>query len=223
MESSPLHIGIIMDGNRRWAKAHGVSAMEGHREGLSATKKIIKAAADLKTVASISLYTFSMDNSARPSLEVTGLYALLIWHLKREMSFYRENQIRVVWSGARTGIPAKVLRALDETAQMTEQFKGMVVNLLFNYSGRNEMERAAHKWAQAGEKGSLSDFLDQPECSKLDLVIRTSGEMRVSDFALWQLAYSELFFTKTLWPDYNREEFYVMLEQYEGRDRRQGR
>jgi undecaprenyl diphosphate synthase len=225
----PTHVAVIMDGNGRWATKRGLPRTEGHRQGLTAAKRTVAAAARLG-VKYFSLYTFSTENWKRASEEVGFLMGLIKSHLAAELDFYRQNRIRVVHSGRREGLSADILEELDSVARDTADFTGMVVNLAINYGGRDEILRAASKLAETGRSGRGSDIreadlrmgLDHPEIPDPDLIIRTGGELRLSNFLLWQSAYSELYFSDCLWPDFGEAELAAALEEYARRDRRFG-
>ncbi|MCE5255661.1 MAG: di-trans,poly-cis-decaprenylcistransferase [Spirochaetaceae bacterium] len=225
----PTHVAIIMDGNGRWASRSGLPRTEGHREGLSTAKKIVKLASSMG-ISYLSLYTFSTENWKRAQEEVGFLMALIKNHLSAEFDFYRQNRIKVVHSGQREGLPVDILEEIDEIVRSTSTFPGMVVNLAINYGGRNELARAMQKAARAGEsfddpeksEKKISAYLDHPEIPDPDLVIRTAGEYRISNFLLWESAYSELYFSGRLWPDFSADDFKAAIEDYAGRERRFG-
>jgi undecaprenyl diphosphate synthase len=220
----PVHIGIFMDGNGRWAKARGLARTEGHREGLKTAKKIVKAAENLG-IKYLTLYTFSTENWKRAEEEVSFLMGLIKSHLSAEFDFYRENGIRVVHSGDIDGLPDDVADEIRKVVADTAHYSSMVVNLAINYGGRDEIVRAARRLSSRGleiTEKSLSSCLDQPEIPDPDLLIRTSGEMRLSNFLLWESAYSELYFTPRLWPDFDASDLEKAITEYRGRDRRFG-
>ncbi len=224
----PLHIGIIMDGNGRWATKRGLPRTEGHRQGLEAAKRIVAACSD-RSVSYLSLYTFSTENWKRTTEEVGFLMGLIKTHLAAELDFYRRNRIKLIHSGNRSGLPADILREIDKTVSDTSAFPGMVVNLAINYGGRDELLRAIGRLGSAKEaaRGSLTEkdiasVLDHPEMPDPDLIIRTGGETRLSNFLLWQSAYSELYFTDRLWPDFDEEALDKALADFRSRDRRFG-
>ncbi|NLX45451.1 MAG: di-trans,poly-cis-decaprenylcistransferase [Treponema sp.] len=224
----PLHIGIIMDGNGRWATKRGLPRTEGHRQGLEAAKRIVAACSD-RSVSYLSLYTFSTENWKRTTEEVGFLMGLIKTHLAAELDFYRRNRIKLIHSGNRSGLPADILREIDKTVSDTSAFPGMVVNLAINYGGRDELLRAIGRLGSAKEaaRGSLTEkdiasVLDHPEMPDPDLIIRTGGERRLSNFLLWQSAYSELYFTDRLWPDFDEEALDKALADFRSRDRRFG-
>lgn len=224
----PLHIGIIMDGNGRWATKRGLPRTEGHRQGLEAAKRIVAACSD-RSVSYLSLYTFSTENWKRTTEEVGFLMGLIKTHLAAELDFYRRNRIKLIHSGNRSGLPADILREIDKTVSDTSAFPGMVVNLAINYGGRDELLRAIGRLGSPKEaaRGSLTEkdiasVLDHPEMPDPDLIIRTGGETRLSNFLLWQSAYSELYFTDRLWPDFDEEALDKALADFRSRDRRFG-
>jgi len=220
----PVHVGIFMDGNGRWAQQRGLPRTEGHREGLKVAKRIVKAADDMG-IRVLTLYTFSTENWKRTADEVGFLMSLIKNHLSAEFDFYRENRIRVVHSGDAAGLPADVRAEIERVQSETADFERMTVNLAINYGGRDEIARAAAKLQAGGERiteASIATALDRPELPDADLIIRPGGEMRLSNFLMWQSAYSELIFTPTLWPDYTEADFAHDIAEYERRDRRFG-
>jgi undecaprenyl diphosphate synthase len=230
--SLPVHVGIIMDGNGRWAASRGTPRTYGHREGLNAAKRVVKAASDLG-LKYLSLYTFSTENWTRAREEVDFLMFLLRTHLRRELAFYRKNQVRVVHSGDCTGLPHEVLREVERVAEATAAHRGTTVNLAINYGGRDEIVRAVNRWLAAAHdhgrvngKGpaalsftDLERHLDQPDLPPLDLVIRTGGEQRLSNFLLWESAYAELFFSPLRWPDWDGDQLEAAVCDYQQRRR----
>jgi undecaprenyl diphosphate synthase len=217
-----------MDGNGRWATKRGLPRTEGHRQGLEAAKRIVAACSD-RGVSYLSLYTFSTENWKRTTEEVGFLMGLIKTHLAAELDFYRRNRIKLIHSGNRSGLPADILREIDKTVSDTSAFPGMVVNLAINYGGRDELLRAIGRLGSAKEaaRGSLTEkdiasVLDHPEMPDPDLIIRTGGETRLSNFLLWQSAYSELYFTDRLWPDFDEEALDKALADFRSRDRRFG-
>jgi undecaprenyl diphosphate synthase len=220
----PVHVGIIMDGNGRWAKARGLPRTEGHREGLKVAKAMVKAAEDLG-IRYLSLYVFSTENWKRTTEEVGFLMGLIKQHLSAELDFYRANGVRVLHSGDPAALPADVLREIREVEADTVSFDRMTVNLAINYGGRDEIVRAARRMADKGVVPSAEAFrdaMDHPELPDPDLIIRTSDEMRFSNFLLWEAAYAELWFSPKLWPDFRPEDLAAAVASYAGRDRRYG-
>jgi len=219
-----LHVGVIMDGNGRWAKARGLPRTEGHREGLKAAKRVVAAAEDLG-VKWLSLYTFSTENWKRAAEEVSFLMALIRGHLRAEFDFYRERELRVVHSGDASGLPDEVRDEIASVVADTARFDRMTVNLAINYGGRDEIVRACRKAVREGaelSEAALANRLDRPELPDLDLLIRTGGERRTSNFMIWQAAYAELWFSPRLWPDWDRADLEQALDDYMCRERRFG-
>lgn len=213
-----------MDGNGRWAQARGLPRTEGHREGLETAKRIVKAAEALG-IKALSLFVFSTENWKRTTDEVGFLMGLIRRHLSSEFDFYRSNGIRVVHSGDLEGLPSDVAAEILRTMADTAAFDGMTVNLAINYGGRDEIVRAARRVAAAGgtiDVASLSAAMDRPDLPDPDLVIRTSAEMRFSNFLLWESAYSELWFSPKLWPDFDANDLTQAIESYGRRERRFG-
>jgi len=226
-EALPVHIGIIMDGNGRWAKQKGQIRTAGHEEGLKRAKEIAKAASDLG-IKYVTLYAFSTENWKRAKSEVGFLMNLIHTHLLKELKFYKENSIRVRLVGDITGLPANIQKDIIETEKDTKDFTGLTICLAINYGGRNEIIRSIKKIIQEGipeeeiTENTISSHFDVPELPDVDLLIRTGGEQRISNFLIWQASYAEFLFTKTLWPDYNKEEFYNNIAEFQKRTRRFG-
>ena len=220
-----MHIGIIMDGNGRWAKERGKPRTFGHSEGVRTAKRIAKAASDMG-VKYLSLYTFSTENWKRSETEVKFLMQLLKKHMREQFSFYRENNIRVVHSGSLDRLPEVVQKEIVDVEDLTKDFTGMTANLVINYGGRDEIVRAVKKLRDQGEseitEEKLSAAMDHPEIPDPDLIIRTGGELRTSNFLLWESAYSELYFSKKYWPDWQTEDLKEAIEAFASRNRRYG-
>ena len=223
----PAHVGIIMDGNGRWATRRSLSRHRGHREGLTAAKRTVKAARDLG-IKYLSLYTFSTENWRRTKDEVGFLMGLIATHLKKEYDFYRENRVRVVHSGDLTRLPAKLRREIETVAGDTARHDGIQVNLAINYGGRDEIVRSVNRWLHNGrgdtnlDADALRQHLDLPDFPEPDLVIRTGGEKRLSNFLIWECAYSELLFTDVLWPDFGHDQLFDAVLDYQNRERKFG-
>ncbi|PKL06533.1 MAG: di-trans,poly-cis-decaprenylcistransferase [Spirochaetae bacterium HGW-Spirochaetae-9] len=226
----PQHVAIIMDGNGRWAAKRGLPRTEGHRQGLTAAKRIVAEASALG-IRYLSLYTFSTENWKRAQDEVGFLMALIQNHLAAELDFYRRNKIKVMHSGRREGLSLAILNEIDSVVHDTAGFSGMVVNLAINYGGRDEIVRAVERIAlSSGFSGKAEEFsarsislqLDHPEIPDPDLIIRTGGEYRLSNFLLWQSAYSEFYFSDRLWPDFCEDDLKNALADYGSRERRFG-
>ena len=223
----PIHIGIIMDGNGRWAKLRNLPRTKGHREGLDVAKQIVKAASDLG-IKFVTLYTFSTENWKRTQEEVGYLMTLIKKHLSSEFIFYKENKIRIEHIGDITALPMDVQTEIENAKNDTKDFTGTTVLLAINYGGKDEIIRGIKKLAAQKKDFSsiteqdLSLALDTKNIPDVDLLIRTGGELRLSNFLLWQAAYAELIFTDTLWPDYTKEEFIKNIQTFQHRTRRFG-
>ena len=220
----PAHVGIIMDGNGRWAKKRGLLRTQGHLEGLKAAKRVVKAAADLN-LSYLTLYTFSTENWKRSSEEVGFIFGLLKQYLRSEMEFSTDNKIRVRHAGNREGLPKDVLKEIDDTCRDTESHEGMQVILALNYGGRDEIVRAVKKLTSQSEaitEENLSRYMDNPDIPNPDLVIRTAGEFRISNFLLWESAYTEYYISEKFWPDWDKEDLLDALNHYKKRERRFG-
>ena len=226
-ENLPLHVAITMDGNGRWAQQRKLPRTSGHDEGLRTAKRIVKAASDLG-IKYLTLYVFSTENWKRAEQEVGFLMNLIHTHLCSELAFYKENGIRVRHIGNFEALPNSIQKDIKQAMDDTADFKGMTVNLAINYGGRDEIIRGIKKIInnkvttdQLDEK-LFSSYLDMPECPDVDLLIRTGGEQRLSNYLLWHVAYAEQIYTDTLWPDYSNEEFYSNIESFQHRNRRFG-
>ena len=221
----PEHIGIIMDGNGRWATQRSLPRTRGHREGLEAAKKVVKRAAELG-IPFVTLYTFSTENWKRTAEEVGFLMSLIKKHLRNELAFYAENGIRVRHVGDLSALPADIAAEITDIANQTSHFTRTSVVLAINYGGRDEILRAVKKIPTEKiaslDETSFQDYLDIPELPQLDLLIRTGGEQRISNFLLWQSAYAELYFSDMLWPDWDGDSLDTALEAFRLRDRRFG-
>ncbi len=224
----PAHVAIIMDGNGRWATARGLSRSEGHRAGTRTAKAIVTRCRELG-VKHLTLYTFSRENWSRPKEEVGLLFDLLVDYLKGELQNLLDQDIRLKVLGEMDGLPFLVRQALSHVMSKTAKCATMTLNLALNYSGREEILRAARALAAKGLTGeAISEeafagelyTAGQPDP---DLIIRTSGELRLSNYLLFQAAYAEFYFTDTLWPDFGPEELERALEDYQGRQRRFGK
>jgi len=223
----PSHIGIIMDGNGRWAQIRGLPRIEGHRIGAERAKEVIEVSVELG-IKCLTLYTFSTENWQRPQSEVSTLMRLLEVYLRRELSGLIEKDIVFKAIGETWQLPANIQSLITETEEKTAFNKGMTLVTALSYSGRNEIIRAIKKIMNSGVKAEeltetiFSFNLDTEGLPPPDLVIRTSGERRLSNFLLWQSAYAELYFTDTLWPDFDKEEFMLAIQDFQGRERRFG-
>jgi len=227
LDSIPAHVGIIMDGNGRWARNRGLPRSGGHQEGLKTAKRIV-AHASQTGVACLSLYVFSTENWRRATEEVNFLMSLITKHLRKQYDFYREHRIRVTHSGDLNRLSDVVRREILLAEEDTASFDGMRVNLLINYGGRNEIVRAVRQYFEAGgtleglSEKTINACLDHPDFSNLDLLIRTGGEFRLSNFLIWQAAYAELYFSDIYWPDWTAHHLDEAFEYYKKRQRRFG-
>jgi undecaprenyl diphosphate synthase len=224
-ERIPAHIGIIMDGNGRWAKLRGMSRTQGHKEGLESAKKLVKKASDLG-VKFVTLYTFSTENWKRAADEVGFLMSLIKTHLRAELAFYAENGIRVCHMGDLAGLPPDIAAEIIDISEKTSHYQHTTVVLAINYGGQDEIIRAIRKipadQVATMTSDAFSSYLDIPALPPMDLLIRTGGEMRISNFLLWQSAYAELYFSDALWPDWTGSHLEEAIVDYQSRDRRYG-
>ena len=223
----PSHVGVIMDGNGRWAQLRGLPRAEGHRVGAERAKEIIELSAEIG-IKCLTLYTFSTENWQRPSSEVSMLMRLLEIYLKKELSVLVKRGIVFKVIGEIWRLPENIRALVEETEEKTAANKGMTLVTALSYSGRNEIVRALKKAVASGcDVGELTEdtfsrYLDTEGLPPPDLIIRTSGERRLSNFLLWQSAYAELYFTDTLWPDFDRAEMMLAIQDFQGRERRFG-
>ncbi len=223
----PRHIGIIMDGNGRWAKLRGLPRVEGHRRGAERAKEIIKAASEAG-VEVLTLYAFSTENWQRPEDEVSTLMELLRTYLSSELLDMLKNGMRFRVIGNRALLPEAVKDLIAHAETLTSEGEGMTLVLALSYGGRDEILRAVKRAITGGiepekiDETTFEKFLDTQGLPPVDLVIRTSGEKRLSNFLIWQAAYAEFYFTETLWPDFSKEEFNLALQDYQKRERRFG-
>lgn len=226
-EKLPKHVGIIMDGNGRWAEAHGLPRVEGHRKGAERARDIIAAASDLG-IECLTLYAFSMENWQRPPDEISVLMKLLELYLKKELEEFQRLNIRYRAIGETWRLPESVQSLIRESEEATANNTGMTVVSALSYGARNELARAVRKALSSGMKAeeiteaSFESLLDTAGLPPVDLIIRTSGEIRISNFLLWQSAYAELYFTNIFWPDFTKEEFMRAIDDYRMRERRFG-
>jgi len=227
----PRHVGIIMDGNGRWAQNHGRPRLDGHRAGADSVRDITRAARELG-IEALTLYAFSSQNWARPAEEVAGLMQLLREFLIDERSEILDNQIRLEAIGDVEKLPPMVKEPLDELRSVSAANTGMTLTLALSYGGRESIVRAVRDIARDAAAGTLrpedldvdrlAGYLPTAKLPPLDLLIRTSGEQRISNFMLWEIAYAELVFTEVLWPEFRREHLGQCLDEYAARERRFG-
>ncbi|MFI5293439.1 MAG: isoprenyl transferase [Thermodesulfovibrionales bacterium] len=223
----PSHVGVIMDGNGRWAQLRGLPRAEGHRVGAERAKEIIELSAEIG-IKCLTLYAFSTENWQRPPSEVSMLMRLLEIYLKKELSILMKRGIVFKVIGEIWRLPENIRALVQETEERTAANKGMTLVTALSYSGRNEIVRAMKRVAASGcDVGELTEdtfsrYLDTEGLPPPDLIIRTSGERRLSNFLLWQSAYAELYFTDTLWPDFDRAEMMLAIQDFQGRERRFG-
>ncbi len=228
MRTIPRHIGIIMDGNGRWAEVRGLPRFEGHRRGVERAKEVIKTVRSIG-VEVLSLYAFSIENWMRPESEVSVIMGLLEATLKNEFLNFMKEGIRFKALGNREQLPEHIRELVENAERATENNSTLVLQCALSYGGRDEIIRAIRKAISSripGEEISeeyVSGLLDTTGVPDPDLIIRTSGEQRLSNFLLWQSAYSEFYFTSTLWPDFTEEELLEAIHEYQLRDRRFGR
>lgn len=227
MPSVPTHIGYILDGNRRWAKKHGLPTYEGHLAGYNALHDVIDATVEAG-VEYISFYTFSTKNWQRTETEVKGIMSLVRRLLKNDVEQFIKKGYKILVLGERTMIPADIVQAIDDAEAKSADGTKATLAICFSYGGQEEIVRAAQRLIEQGVAASevtLESFveaLDQPSVPPCDLIVRTSGEQRLSDFMLWRSAYSEFIFLDKLWPEMTKEDVASILETYDARERRFG-
>lgn len=227
----PQHIAIIMDGNGRWAQSMKRPRIEGHRSGIKSVREVVRTCRQLE-IPFLTLYAFSAENWKRPSTEVNALMFLLCNFLRREIQEMQENDIRLATIGHRQSLPSPVQRALTEAQEATQAGRTMQLTLALSYGGRQEIVDAVRRIAQQVQSqqmtldeinnDAVSAALNTANMPDPDLLIRTSGEMRVSNFLLWQIAYSEIWITPTLWPDFSKNDFFSAICDFQRRQRRFG-
>ncbi|HRE40075.1 MAG TPA: isoprenyl transferase [Ignavibacteria bacterium] len=223
----PKHIAIIMDGNGRWAKSKGYTRVRGHHEGVNSVREIVEASAQIG-IKYLTLYTFSTENWRRPKTEVALLMKLLIKTLRRETERLHKNDVKLISTGNLKDLPEKVYQELQEGMEKTKNNKRLTLNLALSYSGRWDILNAVKKLinekipADKINEKVFSEHLETVNLPDPDLLIRTGGDYRISNFLLWQCAYSELYIEKKYWPDFKRELLYKAIEEYQKRERRFG-
>jgi undecaprenyl diphosphate synthase len=227
----PRHVAIIMDGNGRWAAARGLPRAEGHRRGVEALRRTVRAAGDLG-IQFLTIFSFSAENWSRPSTEIRELMMLLRRFVRHDLAELNSNGVRVRVIGERENLADDIRRLLDEAEQLTKNNDKLILVVAFNYGARQEIARAAQRLAAAVSAGDLAvsavtadklaSYLDAPDLPDPDLIIRTSGEQRLSNFLLWQAAYSELVFVPIYWPDFDHATLESAITEYRRRERRFG-
>jgi undecaprenyl diphosphate synthase len=223
----PSHIGVIMDGNGRWARKRGQRRTQGHLEGLKTAKRIVRAVSDLG-IGYLTLYVFSTENWKRTAEEVGFIMGLVKQYLSAELNFFRQNRIRIRHAGDAASLPPDIAREIREVCEDTRNFRGLQVILALNYGGRDEIIRAVRRLAGDGisppaiTEEAIRQHLDNPDVPDPDLIIRTAGDFRSSNFLLWEAAYSEYYISDTLWPDWTEDNLVAALSDFQKRERRFG-
>jgi undecaprenyl diphosphate synthase len=228
---APRHVAIIMDGNGRWAAARGLPRAEGHRRGVEALRRTVRAAGEIG-IRFVTIFSFSAENWSRPASEVRELMGLLRRFIRNDLAELHKSNVRVRVIGERQSLDPEIGRLLVEAEELTKDNDGLTLVVAFNYGARQEIARAARRVAEEVAKGAVKveaidtdmvgRFLDAPDVPDPDLIIRTSGEQRLSNFLLWQAAYSELVFVPTYWPDFDRTALEAAIREYQQRERRFG-
>ena len=228
---APRHIAIIMDGNGRWASERGLPRTEGHRQGVESVRRTVKAALELG-ITHLTLFSFSSENWSRPKQEISDLFGLMRRFVRRDLADLHKNGVKIRIIGARTGLDDDILRLIDDASALTKDNAALHLTIAFNYGSRDEIARAASRIAEAVAEGSLDpaditperfgSYLDTADLPDPDLLIRTSGELRLSNFLLWQLAYAEFVFVDAYWPDFSRDQLEAAIAEYQRRSRRFG-
>ncbi len=228
---APRHVAIIMDGNGRWAAQRGLPRVEGHRRGVEALRRTVRAAGDLG-IDFLTIFSFSSENWSRPPAEITELMGLLRRFVRNDLADLHRNNVRVRVIGEREGLDPDIGRLLQEAEDLTRANTGLVLLVAFNYGARQEIARAARRAAAEVAAGrlapealtaeTLASFLDAPDVPDPDLIIRTSGEQRLSNFLMWQAAYSELVFLPIYWPEFDRRALEDAILEFHRRERRFG-
>lgn len=230
-EKLPVHVAVIMDGNGRWAQRKGNSRIFGHQNGVIAVRETVEAASELG-IQYLTLFAFSTENWNRPREEVDALMALLLKTIEKELDSLTENNVSLHFIGDKTSLPRLVQKQLTKAIEKTRNNTGLKLVLALSYSGRWEILNAMRKLAQDVKNNTIQpdelfcdhfvQYLTTAELPDPELLIRTSGEYRISNFLLWQIAYSELYFTETLWPDFSKEDFFKAIHNFQSRERRFG-
>jgi undecaprenyl diphosphate synthase len=225
------HVAIIMDGNGRWAAERSLPRVEGHRQGVESVRRAVEAAME-QGITYLTLFSFSSENWSRPKQEINDLFGLLRRFVRRDLAELHKNGVKIRVIGARTGLDDDILRMLDDAVELTKDNTALNLTIAFNYGGRDEIMRAARRIAEDARDGRIApeevsearfaDYLDTAGLPDPDLLIRTSGELRLSNFLLWQLAYAEFVFIDVYWPDFTKEIFEAAIAEYQQRSRRFG-
>ena len=225
------HVAIIMDGNGRWAAERRLPRAEGHRQGVESVRRTVEAALELG-ITHLTLFSFSSENWTRPKEEISDLFGLLRRYVRRDLADLHKHGVKIRVIGTRSGLEGDLLRMIDDAIELTKNNTTLNLTIAFNYGARDEIARAARRIAEAVAEGSLSpsdvteeqfgSYLDTAKLPDPDLLIRTSGELRLSNFLLWQLAYAEFVFVDTYWPDFSREDLEAAIVEYQRRSRRFG-
>jgi undecaprenyl diphosphate synthase len=225
------HVAIIMDGNGRWAAERGLPRVEGHRQGVESVRRTVEAAIELG-ITHLTLFSFSSENWSRPRQEINDLFGLLRRFVRRDLAELHKNGVKIRVIGARSGLDDDILRMLDDAVELTKDNTALNLTIAFNYGARDEIARAAQKIAEDAKTGIVdpsevtperfATYLDTAGLPDPDLLIRTSGELRLSNFLLWQLAYAEFVFVDVYWPDFTKELFEAAIAEYQRRNRRFG-
>lgn len=223
----PAHIAIIMDGNGRWARARHRPRVFGHTQGVKTVRRVVEGASEIG-VKCLTLYSFSTENWTRPKSEITALFNLLREYVENDLETLHRRNVRVRILGSRSGLSSDLLALIKQVEETTKNNTAFNLNIAFNYGGRDELLRAAAKASQVGRdlqsmtEAEFARFLDTADLPDVDLVIRTSGEKRISNFLLWQAAYAEFVFTDVLWPDFRLADLKAAIQEYTTRNRRFG-
>ncbi len=228
----PRHVAIIMDGNGRWAKKQGLKRVLGHNKGVESVRQTVEASVELG-IEALTLYAFSTENWKRPKIEIDTLMSILVNSLKKEIDTFQSNNIKLQAIGNLDKLPLIARKQLSEVMSMTEKNDGMILTLALNYGAKEELIRAVKSISKKIVNNELnSEEIDEKIINShlytftlpgVDFLIRTSGEMRISNFLLWQIAYAELYFTDILWPDFRKKDFYEAILNYQRRERRFGK
>ncbi len=228
----PDHVAIIMDGNGRWAREHGRDRVEGHRQGVKSVRVVVEAASEID-LKYLTLYTFSTENWNRPKEEINALFDLLVVTINEQLEDLHKNNVKVMLIGEEQLIPKSILSEINRARELTKNNTGLNLIMAFSYSARWDLVSATKRIADKCKAGELNSYEIDDNCIKAhlstssypdpDLLIRTSGEYRISNFLLWELAYSEFYFCKKYWPEFSKDDFYGAIIEYQQRDRRFGK